>query len=126
MATSPPHVSVCHGIEVMSAFLQIYNGGWLSKLSRFEEARSYEIRRKGLQNKEPYFKVWHLSYSWCLDLSSTLPRKLLKFVLFIHVMCLRLYLCSICVLAVWSLEVDTASSGTGVIDGLSHRVSAGN
>lgn len=38
VVTFPPHVSVCHGIEVMSAFLQIDNGGWLSKLSQFEEA----------------------------------------------------------------------------------------
>lgn len=56
VATFPPHVSVCHGIEVMSAFLQIYNGGWLSKLSRFEEARSYEIRRKGHTEQRTRFQ----------------------------------------------------------------------
>lgn len=43
------------------------------------------LEERAIQNKEPDFKVWRLSYSWCLDLSSTLPRKLLKFVLFIHV-----------------------------------------
>lgn len=56
VATFPPHVSVCHGIEVTSAFLQMYNGGWLSKLSQFEEACEYEIRRRGHPEQRTRFQ----------------------------------------------------------------------
>lgn len=65
MVTFPTYVSVCQEIEVMSAFLQIHNGGeWglLSRLSLFEKHVSARSEERAIQNEED-FQVWSLTYS---------------------------------------------------------------